>query len=119
MKANVPREWTQLSPSEKKRIYALAEAQIVNNVNIMLDIYMKMSCAALHNAFGFGEKRLTAYLGNYRRLFKKHVKLVQSGTQLEVLDAEMRKIFRQGGYPDDYFKGMIQGWNIDTEANNG
>lgn len=118
MKANVPIEWERLSPSAKKKIYELADAQISKNVGIILDIYIKMSCAVLHDAFGFGEKRLTAYLGNYRRLFKRHAKWVKQGTQLEELDKQMRRIFRKGGYPDEFFKSMISDWSVKTEGRN-
>jgi hypothetical protein len=115
MKPNIPRTLAQLSPSEKKRIYELADAQISKNVGIILDIYIKMSCAVLHDAFGFGEKRLTAYLGNYRRLFKRHAKWVKQGTQLEELDKQMLRIFRKG-YPDEFFKSMISDWSVKTEG---
>ena len=81
----------------------------------MLDIYLKMSCMVLHEAFGFGEERLNRYLGNYRRLFRKHAKLVKNGEQIEFIDSKMRKIFRKKGYPDEFFKTMIEGWDINTE----
>lgn len=114
MKAIIPRRFKQLKPSDQKNIIALADEQVGKNCTIMLDIYLKMSCLVLHDAFGFGEKRLNCYLGNYRRLFKKHAKLVKSGEQIEYLDKKMREIFRQNGYPDEFFKTIVDGWDINT-----
>lgn len=114
MKAIIPRGFKQLKPSDQKKLISLADEQVSKNCTIMLDIYLKMSCLVLHDAFGFGEKRLNCYLGNYRRLFKKHAKLVQSGEQIEYLDKRMREIFRKSGYPDDFFRTIISGWDINT-----
>lgn len=115
MKAIIPRGFKRLKPSDQKKLMDLAEAQVSKNCTIMLDIYLKMSCMVLHEAFGFGEERLNRYLGNYRRLFRKHAKLVKNGEQIEFIDSKMRKIFRKKGYPDEFFKTMIEGWDINTE----
>lgn len=105
----------QLKPSDQKKLMDLAEAQVSKNCTIMLDKYIKMSCIVLHEAFGFGEKRLNCFLGNYRRVFRMHAKLVKKGEQDAFLDRKIRKIFKKKGYPDDFFKTMIEGWDINTE----
>lgn len=115
MKAIIPRGFKRLKPSDQKKLMDLAEAQVSKNCTIMLDIYLKMSCMVLNEAFGFGEERLNRFLGNYRRLFRKHAKLVKNGEQIEFIDSKMRKIFRKNGYPDEFFKTMIEGWDINTE----
>lgn len=115
MKANMPRSYNSLSPFEKKRIEENVDAQYNKDVMIILDIYLKMSCLVLHDAFGFGEKRLTMYLGNYRRLFNKHARLVKRGQQLEQLDKDMQRIFRKSGYPDDFFKSIFSDWSAVTK----
>ena len=116
MRANIPRSYASLSPSDKRKIEAIAEEQFNKDVMIILDIYLKMSCAVLHDAFGFGEKRLKCYLGNYRRTFRRHRKLVKKGEQLPVLDEQMRKIFRKDGYPDEFFKTMFEDWSVKTNG---
>lgn len=117
MKANLPRSWHRLPPREKDLILQAADEQMNRNVNIILDIYLKMSCQVLHEAFGFGEKRLTMYLGNYKRIFRENRRNVRDGVQILELDKKMRKIFRKNGYPDYFFKAMIDGW--ETETNGG
>lgn len=114
MKARVPKSISDLKPSEIQKIEDFYRDQMNKDMMIMLDIYLKMSCAVMHDAFGFGEKRLTAYLGNFRQLFRRHVKLVRAGNQIEVLDKQMRKIFRRSGYPDEFFRSMFADWNVST-----
>lgn len=73
----------------------------------MLDLYIKMVCVTLHDAFGFGEKRLTYFLGNHKRLFHRQSKMVKDGSQIEYLDRRMAEIFKKGGFPKDFFDKMI------------
>lgn len=64
MKANVPKAWRQLPRSQRERIEAharnvalvAARETTERDARIMLDIYIKMVCLTLHDAFGFGEK---------------------------------------------------------------
>ena len=114
MRANLPRSYMSLPPSEKRKIEELAEEQMNKDMMVMLDIFMKMSCCVLHDAFGFGKHRMIRYLGNYRRVFKKHVKLVRKGEQLPYLDERMREIFGSEGYPDEFFKSMFEDWSVKT-----
>ena len=114
MKANIPRSFNSLSPSDKRRIEQLKTEEINRSAMIMLDIFLKMSCKVLHEVFGYGEKRLTYYLGTYRRIFARQVKMVKAGTQIEELDREMRKIFRRDGYPDEFFKMIFADWTVNT-----
>ena len=115
MKAIIPKAFNQLKPSDRDKLFKLAEEQVNKNCTIMLDIYLKMSCAVLNEAFGFGEERLNRFLGNYRRLFRKHAKLVKTGEQNAFIDEKMRKIFRKKGYPDEFFKNTILEWDINTK----
>lgn len=119
MKAIIGRRLNQLSPSEQKRIEVMYDEAYNRDMMIILDIYLKMSCEVLHDAFGFGEERLTRYLGNYRRHFRRHAKLVRRGEQLPVLDERMRKIFRKSGYPDEFFKTIFSTWEAKTKEETG
>ncbi len=115
MKANIPRAYGTLPAAQRKHIeeycrgVALEAARETTerDARIMLDIYIKMVCLTLHDAFGFGEKRLTMFLGNHRRLFHRQRKLVQNGTQLEYLDKRMAEIFKKDGFPQEFFDDML------------
>jgi hypothetical protein len=111
MKANVPRAWENLPHAQRKRIeeYALKIAREQNEKDgrIMLDLYIKMVCVTLHDAFGFGEKRLTMFIGNHRRLFKRQCRMVQDNTQIEYLNQRMAEIFKKNGFPQHFFDEML------------
>lgn len=66
-----------------------------------------MVCVTLHDAFGFGEKRLTMFIGNHRRLFKRQSRMVQDNTQIEYLNQRMAEIFKKNGFPQHFFDDML------------
>lgn len=115
MDVRPPKEYKDLSPAQRKRIedycrrvaFQAARETTERDARIMLDIYTKFTCLLLHEVFGFGEKRLTLFLGNHRQLFFEQEKKVKNGTQLEYLDGEMAKIFRKNGFPQNFFDKML------------
>ncbi len=111
MKANIPKGWHRLPKSEKEAIsdylQKVAFEQCEKDMRIMLDLYIKMVCVTLHDAFGFGEKRLLMFLGNHKRLFHRQSKMVKDGSQAEYLDRRMAEIFKKGGFPQDFFDKII------------
>jgi ribosomal protein S10 len=115
MKARIRKPWDKLSSNDQDKLKAFAkeiaieaaERQIEIDGRIMLDIYMKMACLVLHDAFGFGEKRLRLYIGNHKRLFSRQVKLVQRGEQLEYLNGRMAEIFRKDGFPQKFIDDLL------------
>lgn len=111
MKVRTPKPWQSLPASQRKVIedYArsVAEEQVEKDGRIMLDLYIKMVCLTLHDAFGFGEKRLNYFLANHSSLFRDQRKKVQNGTQLEYLDKRMSEIFKKNGFPKEFFDKML------------
>ncbi len=111
MRANVPKQFNSLSSGSRQKIveYAqdVAREQTEHDMRIVLDLYIKMVCVTLHDAFGFGEKRLTYFLGCHRRLFYRQRRMVSDGTQIEYLNRRMAEIFRKDGFPQDFFDKML------------
>ena len=111
MKANVPRSYNSLSPAKRDQIvnyaHEVAREQTEHDCRIMFDLYIKMVCVTLHDAFGFGEKRLNMFLGCHKRLFHRQVRMVCNGTQLEYLDRRMKEIFKKDGFPQSFFDDML------------
>ena len=66
-----------------------------------------MVCCTLHDAFGFGEKRLTRFIGNHKRLFTRQSKLVTKGEQLDYLDMRMTEIFKKDGFPQEFIDSLL------------
>ena len=115
MKARIPKEYESLNPRQKERLkqYCIdvaAEAalkQEEHDCRVILDLYMKMVCCVLHDAFGFGEKRLTYFLANHKRLFDRQNRLVIKGEQTKYLNARMDEIFKKEGFPQDFIDRII------------
>ena len=111
MKAKIPRAWQGLPTSQRKSIeeYArkVANDQMEKDGRIMIDLYIKMVCYALHEAFGFGELRLSRFLSVHHRLFWEQKNLVSNGTQLDFLNSKMAEIFRRNGFPQMLFDEML------------
>ena len=111
MKARVPREWENLTKAQKQKVidYCLSvlREQEDKDMRIMLDLFIKMSCALNHDLFDHGEKRLNLYIGNFQMMFREQARLVSKGKQLEFLDGRMAKIFRKKGFPQEFVDGII------------
>ena len=117
MRANVPKSYRSLPLSQRNQIVEysqqVAKEQIEKDGRIMLDLYIKMVCVTLHDAFGFGKKRLTYFLGCHKRLFYRQRRMVADGTQIEYLNRRMAEIFRKDGFPQEFFDSMLG--EVDTE----
>lgn len=115
MKVRPPKEYHELSKRAQKRVEdyiveAATEAalkQEEHDCRLILDIYMKMVCCVLHDAFGFGEKRLNYFIGNHKRLITRQNRLVEKGVQLEYLNKRMDEIFKKNGFPQEFIDNII------------
>lgn len=119
MNVRTPKAWESLPPAQRKKIEEharnVAREQLEKDGRIMLDLYIKMVCVTLHDAFGFGEKRLNCFLGNHKRLFHDQQKKVKNNTQLDYLNERLTKIFRKNGFPQDLFDKMLGPVEVETE----
>ena len=111
MNVRIKKTMDTLTPAARKRVdeYALevANEQLNKDMRVVLDLYIKMVCLTLHETFGFGEKRLDTFLAQHKALFIEQQKLVNAGTQLEVIDERIGKIFRRHGFPQYFFDKML------------
>ena len=115
MKARIPKAYRDLTPKAKAQLqdYVVeiateaAKKQEENDCRVILDIYMKMVCCVLHDAFGFGGERLTLFIGNHKRLFARQSRLVDKGEQLEYLNNRMSEIFKKNGFPQDFIDSIL------------
>lgn len=122
MKVKIPKSYKQLSHTDQQDLKKFtqevaleaAEMMLEKDSRVMLDIYMKMACLVLHDAFGFGEKRLTMFIGNHKRLFHRQAKLVQRGEQLKYLNQRMTEIFKKDGFPQKFVDDLLG--EVDVEV---
>lgn len=110
-----PNAWENLPHKQRERLteymkevaFEAAKEQLYQDMKPVLESYIKMVCIVLHDAFGFGERRLTRFIGNHRRLFAKQYKLVANGEQLPYLNKRMEEIFHKDGFPQDFLDDLI------------
>ena len=122
MKAKVPKSYKQLSHTDQQDLKKFtqdvaleaAEAMLERNSRIMLDIYMKMVCVMLHDAYGFGEKRLRVFLAGHKRVFARQFRLVERGEQLQYLNKRMDEIFKKDGFPQKFVDDLLG--EVDVEV---
>lgn len=115
MKARIPKAYKDLTPKAKEQLKAYvveiatdaARQQEEHDCRVIFDIYMKMVCCVLHDGFGFGEERLTTFIGNHRRLFARQSRLVDKGEQLEYLNKRMSEIFKKNGFPQEFIDNIL------------
>jgi hypothetical protein len=111
MTANVPRSWLQLPKREQEKIEeyvkGIAQKEVEREARLILDLYMKMVCMVLHDAFYFDEDDLNMFLGNHRLMFKRQLKMVKNDTQIEYLNRRMAEIFKKDGFPKEFLDGLL------------
>ena len=105
MRPNMPRSWYSLPKSERdslqkamtEKVYEL----LVEEEKEMQVIWIKLLCIIDHNLFGHGEERQLRKIAEWKRMYRRQARF---GDDKEArnkwLDAEMKKIFRKGGFPD-------------------
>ena len=110
MKARIPKSFESLPPKEKAVIsqmiqeeaYKLADKEHAE----VQKIYMQLCCILLHECFGFGEKRLYCFLGNWKRLYRWNSRFPDKESQTKALEDKIEKIFRKNGYPTDFIEKL-------------
>ena len=114
MRANVPKQprpWERLPSSQRNAIeeYYLKrlQQQEEKDARIMLDLYTKMTVCVLHDGPEMDEDELICFLGNHKRLFQRHARMVREGTQLDYFNKRMAEIFPTSGFPQQFFDDML------------
>jgi hypothetical protein len=115
MRARIPKAYRDLTPKAKQQLQEYivdiatdaARKQEEQDCRIIFETYIKMVCCVLHDAFGFGEERLTVFIGNHKRLFARQSRLVTKGEQAEYLDSRMSEIFKKNGFPQDFINSLL------------
>lgn len=115
MEARIPKPYQQL-PKKQQEVIKEYAAQIATEAarkqeekdcRLILDLYMKMVCCVLHDAFKFTEQDLIMFLGNHKRMFNFQNRLVMKGEQLEYLNKRMEEIFPKDGFPKEFVDSLL------------
>lgn len=105
MKANMPRSWWNLPVSERESLKKVLSDQVYEIVNKeeaeLQEVWIKLACILLHETFGFGETRLLRFIARWDRVYRKNARNIDKADQTAWLEAEMRKCFPRGGFPQE------------------
>jgi hypothetical protein len=110
MNYNDRKSYKRLPPKEKeaidKAIVEFIEKQVNHEEAELQKIWIQLACIILHETFGMGQKRILLFIGNWKRIYKRNMKLGSKEAQDEFLKAEMDKIFGKDGYPYDFIDSL-------------
>jgi hypothetical protein len=106
MKVRLPKSFIALPQSEKDIINEVmskeVEDQVNKNMAKLQKLWLQFACIVLNKNFGFGKKRATLFLGNWKEMYRYNNKLKNEAEQTAFLQAEMDRIFGKEGYPTKY-----------------
>ena len=106
MKVRIPKSFTNLPPSERDIINAVmteeVQKQVDHNMAELQKLWLQFACVVLNRNFGFGKRRALLFLANWREMYRINNRFKDKAEQTEYLNAEMNRIFGEGGYPKEY-----------------
>lgn len=112
MKSFIPRSYLFLPKHEKKAIDKMVQDEVNRILSeeevVLFTQYTKMLCIVLHDyePDPFGEHRLSRVIANFRMLHRKFRKVKTAKEVNEALEKEMKRIFKKGGFPQDYVENL-------------
>lgn len=109
MKANVKKEWDQLSPLAQKRITdALVEEtyDTLNNELVVAQFnWIRMGAWALHMS-GKSSDDVVSWLGAFKRVYQLNSRIETQQELTETLTKKMNEIFGEGGFPEEFMQSF-------------
>lgn len=105
MKAYMQKSFLELPPSEQRKINSYLDEVVTNRLNetycTLQEVWIKMSCAILHDAFGFDDEQLIMYLANYRREYRQTGRRGSTEENVQAMNERMEKVFKNG-FPQEF-----------------
>jgi len=103
MNCNIPRQVTQMSPSDRKMIAKYFTGQMYNGMDQenerVQEVMIKGNCSMLARVFGFTEEQLLAYVAEWKRFYRRLERLKTQEEQDAWLDEQMKECFPTCGFP--------------------
>lgn len=115
MNANIPKAYHLLPKSQQEALkdwakqvaLQAAEDQFNKDIRLIVDRFIKMQCIIMHDTEGYGERRLTRHLWNYKRFFRRQIRLVKDDKQTEYINRRIDEIFKKDGFPQKFFDDVL------------
>lgn len=103
MRCNIPRQVTQMSPSDRKMIAKYYTGQMYNGMDKenerVQEVMIKGNCSMLARVFGFTEDQLLAYISEWKRFYRRLERLGTQEAQDAWLEEQMKECFPTCGFP--------------------
>lgn len=103
MRCNIPRQVTQMSPSDRKMIAKYYTGQMYNGMDKenerVQEVMIKGNCSMLARVFGFTEEQLLAYVSEWKRFYRRLERLGTQEAQDAWLEEQMKECFPTCGFP--------------------
>ncbi len=103
MKCNIPRQVTQMSPSDRKMIAKYYTGQMYNGMDEenerVQEVMIKGGCIIGAQLFGLTEEQLLAYVAEWKRFYLRLERLKTQEDQDAWLDEQMKEFFPTCGFP--------------------
>lgn len=103
MRCNIPRQVTQMSPSDRKMIAKYYTGQMYNGMDKenerVQEVMIKGNCSMLARVFGFTEEQLLAYVAEWKRFYRRLERLGTQEAQDAWLEEQMKECFPTCGFP--------------------
>lgn len=103
MNCNIPRQVTQMSPSDRKMIAKYYTGQMYNGMDKenerVQEVMIKGGCIIGAQLFGLTEEQLLAYIAEWKRFYRRLERLKTQEEQDAWLDEQMKECFPTCGFP--------------------
>ena len=103
MRCNIPKDVTDMSPSQRRRIAKYYTQQAYNLADKeherVQEVMIKGNCSMLARVFGFTEEQLLAYVAEWKRFYRRLERLKTQEEQDSWLDEQMKECFPTCGFP--------------------
>lgn len=103
MKCNIPKEVTDMSPSQRQRIAKYYTQQAYNLADKeherVQEVMIKGGCIIGAQLFGLTEEQLLAYVAEWKRFYRRLERLKTQEEQDAWLDKQTEPLFPNSGFP--------------------
>lgn len=103
MKCNIPKDVTDMSPSQRQRIAKYYTQQAYNLADKeherVQEVMIKGNCILMAKLYGFTEEQLLAYISEWKRFYRRLERLGTQEAQDAWLEEQMKECFPTCGFP--------------------
>lgn len=105
MKANMPKCYIQLSPSEKQKINDVICDRLDEELCEAQFIWLKMACCILHD-MGLYKDDIMMFIGNWKAMYRANSRFKDKAEQDAFLAPRIQEIFGEDGFPEEFMQSF-------------